>query len=34
MNIKKMLEAQKELDAKKKKKGGLKEYPIEQTKTA
>ena len=34
MNIKKMLEAQKELDAALFKKGGLKEYPIEQIKTA
>ena len=34
MNIKKMLEAQKELDAALFQKGGLKEYPIEQIKTA
>ena len=34
MNIKKMLEAQKELDAALFEKGGLKEYPIEQIKTA
>ena len=34
MNIKKMLEAQKELDSALFQKGGLKEYPIEQIKTA
>ena len=34
MNIKKMLEAQKELDAALFQKGGLKEYPIDQIKTA
>ena len=34
MNIKKMLKAQKELDAALFQKGGLKEYPIEQIKTA
>ena len=34
MNIKKMLEAQKELDAALFQKGGLKEYPMEQIKTA
>ena len=34
MNIKKMLEAQKKLDAALFQKGGLKEYPIEQIKTA
>ena len=34
MNIKKMLEAQKELDAALFQKGGLKEYPTEQIKTA
>ena len=34
MNIKKMLKAQKELDAALFEKGGLKEYPIEQIKTA
>ena len=34
MNIKKMLEAQKELDAALFQKGGLKEYPIKQIKTA
>ena len=34
MNIKKMLKTQKELDAALFEKGGLKEYPIEQIKTA
>ena len=34
MNIKKMLEAQKELDAALFEKGGSKEYPVEQIKTA
>ena len=34
MNIKKMLKTQKELDAVLFEKGGLKEYPIEQIKTA
>ena len=34
MNIKKMLKTQKELDAALFQKGGLKEYPIEQIKTA
>ena len=34
MNIKKMLKAQKELDAALFEKGGLKEYPVEQIKTA
>ena len=34
MNIKKMLKSQKELDAALFEKGGLKEYPIEQIKTA
>ena len=34
MNIKKMLKTQKELDAALFEKGGLKEYPVEQIKTA
>ena len=34
MNIKKMLEAQKELDSALFQKGGLKEYPRKQIKTA